>query len=379
MVDIAHRALRWCAAAVVMVAAATGCSGATRLGSESASSRDSASADTVVAGDEFMTDVERIFEASNTGGYDNVRAVVVTVDERPIVERYYRSSAETTSNVFSVTKTVMSMLIGIALDNGDLQGLDQTLAELLPSYADRMAPEAQSITLRQVLTMTSGLPSDLDIDPQLLASDDWVTTILAEGPSQPPGEVFSYSSDGSHLLSAILVEATGVSVLEYARRHLFDPLGIDTKPAVEPVMRGLPDRRLRRAGFAWPRDPEGLHTGWCCLKLTARDMVKLGQLWLNGGSWDGTQVVSADWVTASTGAQVATGEPPADHYGYQWWVTEADGHPAYAAVGYAGQLIEVVPALDLVVAVSSVEEVGNAQAGSYMNIVSTIIAPALRP
>ena len=108
-------------------------------------------------------------------------------------------------------------------------------------------------------------------------------------------------------------------------------------------------------------------------------MVKLGQLWLNGGSWDGTQVVSADWVTASTGAQVATGEPPADHYGYQWWVTEADGHPAYAAVGYAGQLIEVVPALDLVVAVSSVEEVGNAQAGSYMNIVSTIVAPALRP
>jgi CubicO group peptidase (beta-lactamase class C family) len=376
MVNIAHRALRWCAAAVVMVAAATGCSGATRP--ESASSRDPARADTAVAGDEFMTDVERIFEASNTGGYDNVRAVVVTVDERPIVERYYRSSAETTSNVFSVTKSVMSMLIGIALDNGDLQGLDQTLAELLPSYADSMAPEAQSITLRQVLTMTSGLPSDLDIDPQLLASDDWVTTILAEGPSQPPGEVFSYSSDGSHLLSAILVEATGVSVLEYARRHLFDPLGIDTKPAAEPVMRDYQIDGYDEAGFAWPRDPEGLHTGWCCLKLTARDMVKFGQLWLNGGIWDGTQVVSADWVAASTRPHVATGEPPADHYGYQWWVTEADGHPAYAAVGYAGQLVEVVPALDLVVAVSSVEAPNNAAAASLMDIVSTIVAPALR-
>ena len=137
MVEMTHLATRWCATAVVIIVLTTGCSGATRLGSESASSRDSAPADTVVADDEFMSDVERIFEASNTGGYDSVRAVVVTVDERPIVERYYRSSAEATSDVFSVTKSVMSMLIGIALDNGDLQGLDLTLAELLPAYADR--------------------------------------------------------------------------------------------------------------------------------------------------------------------------------------------------------------------------------------------------
>jgi CubicO group peptidase (beta-lactamase class C family) len=373
-----RRVTRWCLAAVAMIVTAAGCSGAAESSSpsETTSGQQPAPVDLSVVGDEIAAGIEAHFDNSPAGAYDNVRAVVVTVGGQRVVERYFKSSADATSDIASVTKSVMSMLIGRALDDGDLDSVDQTLAELLPSYAGEMSPQTEAITLRQVLTMTSGLPSVLD-DVEFLTRRDWVGTILADGPSQPPGQGFAYSSDGSHLLSAILEEATGRKVLDYAREKLFTPLGIDTDPAAEPIMQADVPPEYEQADFAWPRDPEGFHWGWCCIKLTARDMDKLGQLWLNEGTWNGTQLVSADWVTESTRPHVETNGSP-EHYGYHWWVTEVDGHPAFAAAGLGGQLIEVVPALDLVVAVSSVIETGNAEAEELIEMVAYVIAPALR-
>lgn len=111
--------------------------------------------------------------------------------------------------------------------------------------------------------------------------------------------------------------------------------------------------------------------------MTAPDMAKLGELMLNDGRWGDTQVVSAEWVTQSTRTQVSA-SGVADRYGYQWWVTEADGHPAFAAVGVGGQLIEVVPELDLVVVVSSIQQPGNAEGDALIEMVSQVVAPLLR-
>lgn len=111
--------------------------------------------------------------------------------------------------------------------------------------------------------------------------------------------------------------------------------------------------------------------------MTAPDMAALGELMLNDGRWGHTQVVSAEWVTESTRAQVRANEVT-DRYGYQWWVTESDGHPAFAAVGVGGQLIEVVPALDLVVVVSSIQQPGNAEGDALIAMVSHVVAPLLR-
>jgi CubicO group peptidase (beta-lactamase class C family) len=219
--------------------------------------------------------IDVFFRDNYTDSYQNVRAVLVYADRRPVVERYYRGSASTTSNVQSVTKSVMSMLIGIALDEGHLRSVNQTLAELLPSYAAKMSPQTKAITLRQVLTMTAGLPPDPP-GAERPSSGDWVATVVSRGPMQPPGRGFEYSSAGSHVLSAILAEATGQTVLEYARAKLFTPLGIDSEPAAEPVAKSETMPAYDKAGFAWPKDPQGYHLGFGYLKLTARDMATSG-------------------------------------------------------------------------------------------------------
>jgi CubicO group peptidase (beta-lactamase class C family) len=372
---MAPRALRRLAqvgVAAVVLAAVAACSDSagTRSSNDSVAPAGSSTNHAAATAD-VEKRVQAFLDDDYTGGFDHIRAILVTVDGRPVFERYYHSSAAITSNVFSVTKSVMSVLIGIALDEGRLSSVDQTLAELLPTHAAAMAPQVRSITLRQVLTMTGGLPEESGFEK----SRDWVQSILREGVDQAPGQGFSYSNSGSHLLSAILTEATGRSTLAYAREKLFTPLGIDTIPAAEPVARDENLPAYRRAGFAWPTDPQRHHVGFSFLKLTARDMEKLGRLLLNKGRWGNRQLVSADWVNESTRAQVETASTP-EQYGYQWWVTTADGHPAFAAMGSGGQLVEVVPDLDLVVVVSSTAAAGNADSGLYLELVSEI-APAI--
>jgi CubicO group peptidase (beta-lactamase class C family) len=134
------------------------------------------------------------------------------------------------------------------------------------------------------------------------------------------------------------------------------------------------------ASFAWPVDPQGLHVGHTYLKINAPDMAKIGQLMLDDGRWDGEQIVSTPWVTESTQAQVATSGGSTSDYGYQWWVTAANGLDAFAAVGFGGQLIEVVPDLRLVVVVSStVPDVPRLTSASFIALVDQLIAPAVTP
>jgi CubicO group peptidase (beta-lactamase class C family) len=147
-------------------------------------------------------------------------------------------------------------------------------------------------------------------------------------------------------------------VLDYARPRLFGPLGIDTRDAAEPRLDVDKDAEAQyaRADFAWPRDPMGIQIGFGTLKMTPPDLAKLGALYLEGGRWKGQQVVPATWVEESTTPQVSTqgaGFTFSESYGYQWWVTRERGHQAFAAVGYGGQLVEVVPDLRVVVVTAS--------------------------
>jgi CubicO group peptidase (beta-lactamase class C family) len=155
---------------------------------------------------------------------------------------------------------------------------------------------------------------------------------------------------------------------------LFDPLGITSRPAPDllAVEKNLP--AYERADFAWPHDPQGVFTGFGFLKLTARDMAAFGRLYLDGGRWNGEQVVPTAWVDAATTEQVQANSL-ANGYGYQWWVTTSGGHTAYAAIGFGGQLIEVVPDLRLVAVFSTdvTETDATVDSGSYANILSAII------
>lgn len=355
-----------------------------------ASSPDTKSSRQVSPRAAISSQFDGVMDADAVGAYRNLRAVRVTVRGKTVFERYYGKAPGTSLNVQSVGKTILATLIGIAIDDNLLRGPDQTLAELLPSYRAKMTPQTQAITLRQLLTMSAGFPTDDVFYPAVFdTTKDWVATIFKLGTTERPGSRFSYSSAGSHLLSAALSEATGRSVLDYAREKLFRPLGIDTLPAAEPVAlaRAKNIAAYERAAFAWATDPQGRHIGGGGMKLTASDLSKLGQLWLDDGAWKGRQLVSKAWMEESQAPQISTGEraPGPTGYGFQQWVTTADGHDAFAALGGAGQAVEVVPDLDLVVVVQSTSpgdprqpsEPGTADWPEYLALVDHLIAPAI--
>jgi CubicO group peptidase (beta-lactamase class C family) len=300
-------------------------------------------------------------------GYPQVRSVLVVRHGYLVVERYWQGvKAGDGHDVRSVTKSFVSALVGIALRDQQLQSLDQTVEELLADHLPATAdPRLRQVTVQQLLTMTSGLAGDdssLGGDDQILdrmaQSPDWVRHILSRRLDSTPGEDFAYSSASSHLLSAIVADATGQSTLAFARAKLFAPLGITADNALELTIRHWPPTpaelgAYEQASVAWPRDPQGYHFGGAFLKLPARELAKFGYLYLNGGRWDGTQVVPADYVAASTRPQSYPSGGPGD-YGYQWWVThQTAGHDGFRAQGYGGQVIQVIPDLDLVVVITS--------------------------
>lgn len=331
--------------------------------------------------------IDAFFAADNAGAFRNRRAVLVTVAGQTVYERRTGpATPSSTYNVQSVGKSIMGTLVGVAVAEGRLK-LDQTLADLLPSYQADMSPYIAKVTLKQLLTMSGGLPNDFYPDvvgPQAPEGADWVATVLRAGQEKLPGR-FAYSNGDSHLLAAVLTEATGQSVLDYARARLFGPLGIPTEPAAQPVLRPAEFAAYDAAGFAWPSDPQGIQTGAGGQKLTASDLARLGRLWLDRGKWEGRQLVPANWMQAATTQQVAAVDGRG--YGYQFWTLSAGGHPAFAAMGAGGQLVEVVPELDLVVVVQSISstdptaapETGIADEDRWSEIVTELVVPAIRP
>jgi CubicO group peptidase (beta-lactamase class C family) len=320
--------------------------------------------------------------------YPQVRSVLVVRHGYLVYERYWQGvTAADGDDVYSVTKSVVSALVGIALGEGKLKGLDQTVGELLARHLPTDADSRLArVTLQQLLTMTSGLAGDdpsLGGDPRVSArqgaSRDWVRHILGRRLATTPGTSFAYSSATSQLLSAIVADATGQGTLAFARARLFGPLGIASARAPEPVFVAHPSqaalKAYERAPVAWPTDPQGYHLGFGGLKLPSRDLAKFGYLYLNGGRWDTTQVVPADYVAASTRPH-STPPPdfPAESYGYQWWVTSQAGHPSFLAVGNGGQLIQVIPDLDLVVVITSDATQNRNDAGA---LVGQAIIPAV--
>jgi CubicO group peptidase (beta-lactamase class C family) len=309
--------------------------------------------------------------------YTNVRSIAIVRDGYLIYERYWQGfDADDGHDVRSVTKSVMSALVGIALADGAIDSVDQPVAELLPEDVPADAdPGWENVTLRHLLSMTSGLP--FDDDQMLIApmweSPDWVRYILGQPLGNEPGTKFAYSDASSHLLSAIVVEATGRSTLTFARERLFEPLGIATDGAFEPGVGGPPtpdDQALidqyTAASVAWPRDPQGYHIGYFGLKLPTRDLARFGYLFLNEGRWEDRQVIPAQYVRDSTSLAEGTTE-----YGWQWWVPDEEG--AFFARGAGGQTVYVHPRLDLVAVVTSDPETPK---GNADDLVEFAILPA---
>jgi CubicO group peptidase (beta-lactamase class C family) len=286
----------------------------------------------------------------------NIHSLLLVRDGQTVLDAtFYPYDGSTPHDLASVTKSVTTTLLGIAVDQGTLR-LNQTLLSFFQevTVANRDARK-ERITLADLASMRSGLeclgpPTDPD-EPTLqavFASSDWVQFALDLPMVAEPGTAYAYCSPATHLLSAVLTRATGMSTLEFARRYLFEPLGI------------------REA--LWPEDPQGVTRGWGDLYLYPSDAAKLGYLWLNQGVWEGQPVVSRAWVRDSV--QVHTVLPGGEDYGYGWWILrDSPVGGQYAAEGRGGQRVMVFPALNAVIVTTG----GRFQPGDATDL----LAPAL--
>jgi CubicO group peptidase (beta-lactamase class C family) len=252
-----------------------------------------------------------------------------------VLERYYRGAgASRLANVKSVSKSVISALVGIAIARGHLKSVHQPIREFFPAIPGGPSAAAKgSITIEHLLTMRSGLESTSSRNyGAWVRSRNWVRHALERELLSEPGTTMEYSTGNTHLLSAILTKATGTSTWQFANNALAKPLGF--------------------ALARWTRDPQGVYFGGNEMLLTPRQMVAFGELYLDRGTARGVQILPAAWIDASfipRGASRWSGR----QYGYGWWMRALAGWQAYYAWGFGGQFIFVVPDLQLVVATTS--------------------------
>jgi CubicO group peptidase (beta-lactamase class C family) len=286
--------------------------------------------------------------------YPTLRALVLARGNCTVFE-YYRGNidAETQSAVHSVTKSVLSILVGIAVDEGYLR-LDEKLPEIIPeAFDETVDAHVRDITVREILTKTEGFAEQGMGNIRMSPSGGIWRWMLNRPMRYSPGTHFRYDNVGSDLLSVVLSKALKQESAKFAQQKLFGPLQI--------------------TNYRWPSDSEGFLHGESGLFLTARDMAKIGLLYLRHGRWGDRQIVSEAYVRDST-TRHNDGGPPVKRagYGYQWWVnTTKTNLDAFFAAGHLSQLIYVVPGLDLVAAVSA-----DGLRGGSTGLIDDVVIPA---
>ena len=296
--------------------------------------------------------------ARRAAGLDQLRALVVSHDGAVVFAEAFRGPPVARPvNVKSVSKTIVALLTGAAIDRGAVPGIDAPLAAFVPPPrgAD---PLVRQITLEHLVTMRAGLArtSGRGYGPWV-ESRDWVAHALTRPFVDVPGGGFLYSTGSFHLLGVALARATGRSLLALARDWLGDPLGIE-----------IP---------AWTRDPQGFYLGGNEMALSPLALVRIGEMVRLGGLWGGARVLPEAWIADSWTPR--TRSPFSNHaYGYGWFLTEAAGHPVAYGRGYGGQMLFVVPSLALTVAITS-DPTRPARSGGYVGDLHALLAEAIVP
>ncbi|MFW9852519.1 MAG: serine hydrolase domain-containing protein [Candidatus Thorarchaeota archaeon] len=262
----------------------------------------------------------------------NLHSVVIVRNGYIVFEEYLSPGyMEQEHYLWSVTKSFMSALYGIAFEEGYITDFDAKVLSFFPNVTiDRYDPRKENITIANLLTMTTGLLwyDDANWVPMVSAPNQ-VEYILGLSLINDPGTVWNYDTGGTHLLSAILQEVYGNTTLNFAEKYLFSKIGI--------------------TDYSWDQDKQGIYYGGHGMYMTARDMARFGYLYLNNGTWDGEQVIPSEWVNATTSPLIPLWSGWA--YGALWWIRTDLGF--YSARGRYDQMIYVLPEQDIVVAMTS--------------------------
>lgn len=270
-------------------------------------------------------------------------------------ETFRGPAADRPVNIKSLAKTVIATLVGCAIDRGVLEGPDQgitsVLGPLVPADAD---PRLEEVTIGNLLSMQAGLERTSGANyGAWVTSPDWVAYALSRPFVAAPGGRMLYSTGSSHLLSAILTRATGESTLGLARAWLGEPLEIEIPP--------------------WDRDPQGIYFGGNNMLLSPEAIFRFGRMINGGGRLDGRRIVASSWIETSWQPRTAS-RWTGHRYGYGWFMTETSGHRHYYGWGYGGQMLHVVPSLDLVIAITSDPTVRSREEGHMAGLRGLVAA-----
>ena len=341
------------ALSVAALIVTTGCSEATGAPNSLPANTDLSREWPVAAPEDQEIDPARLQVAFNVArSQSHLRSLLVIRNGYLVAEEYFAGHVDTTvTDVRAVTTSFLSTLVGIAIRRGDIEGVDQSIGDfLVPDVVPSLDEAHRGITIRHLLTMTSGLQWQEGTQAESVGFanspyDDLWQYALSKSVAEPPGSRINYNSGAASLLSVVLSEATGLSTLDFARQELLSPLGIDS--------------------IGWAMDGDYWYGG-SSMRMRPRDMAKLGALFVNGGTSNGRQVVPADWITQSLTPIAATGVPynygPVSHmnFGFMWWIDRQPARDAFFAWGFGGQFVYCVPSLKLVVVTTT-----NADALTY--------------
>ena len=267
----------------------------------------------------------------------DIHSVLVIRNGYMVLDAYsYPYDSEIPHHIDACTQSISSALVGIGIDKGYIKDISQPVLDFFPTrVAENLNDNKKSMTLENLLTMTTGLECrdpflylqsgmfDMIIPADWRMSEDWVQFIIDLPMVEKPGTRYEYCNGAPFLLSAILQKQTGMNALSFAEKHLFAPLGISE--------------------VGWPSNPQGTTLGYGHLFMRPHDMAKIGYLYLNSGMWDGKQIISSQWINASTRNYIDTTLLPG--YGYHWWIAMPD---VYTAAGNKGQFIMVAPDKNIV-------------------------------
>ncbi|HBZ20768.1 MAG TPA: hypothetical protein DEO60_06560 [Bacteroidales bacterium] len=323
-----------------------------------------------------ITDRYNINGEKLTVAFDEMKRVkgalslIVCREGTIVAEEYYyynNYGPDSIKNVMSVTKTFTGILIGLAIEKGFIESVNDPISKYLTGIVTFPDAIKAGITIDQLLKMTfghswNGTSTASLFEECFFDSEDNLQYIIDLPLVTTPGTAFNYSDGASHLLSAIITEATGTSTSDFAKTHLFDPLGIKK--------------------FTWEVDDRGYPLGAAYLRITPRDMVKFGNLILDKGKYNGTQIVPETWVTTMTSSKISTNNDVlyGPEYGYQIWLGISGGIKYFMAMGWGGQFIFILPDHKTVITATCwTSDITYEEAGEHWTQIIRIIVEKIFP
>jgi len=310
--------------------------------------------------------IEQAFQQGNNKGF--VDCILIIRNGFLVAERYYNGFGRSTPhNVMSVSKSFLSAMTGIALREGNLTSINQKVLDFFPEYIyPNIDPRKYNITIRNLLMMRMGIDHDHNLYGYIYNSANWIKTTIELPLIYDPGTRFCYNTFQTHLLSAIITKASGMSTMDFGKTFLFEKMNINCAE--------------------WWQDPQGCYFGGNSMHFTPRDMARLGYLYMNNGQLNREQIVPAEWVEESltnfTNFTNSTwGDLEKVNYGYLWWLGEIKNYKVFLAIGHGGQFVINFPELNLIVVTTAEWQlnwnIADQHERSVLSIVANYIVPSV--